>query len=387
MLGDSVFGWDDVLDSELSPFRLIFAGAELPGLSIEGGLALQRELGRCMAAIARGEAPGFAPAIDLGPERADPLVDPTRRELYERIFEARVEDVERRIDEVRDRLLRAQAVDPWRVPVQEEEALRELVRTKNRMLRDLVEATGAGERKLLEVRRPASLALWVARDLLGEGRSEEARALALQCRSDLDREGFWLSYYWGLERQAEIEMAVGSSWTDEGEPGKAELELLKAVERLEGVEERLESFGATDRQLRGVRSMRATALVSLAVNANVKLRDPAKALGYYEQAYELRQDDFMRVLLACYRARGGRGDEARALLREIRPTQQVYYNMACTYALLGETARALDFLEREFEENQGSRAALERQREWAREDPDLASLRGDPRFQDLVGGD
>ena len=60
--------------------------------------------------------------------------------------------------------------------------------------------------------------------------------------------------------------------------------------------------------------------------------------------------------------------------------------MACTYALLGDADRALEFLTREFTENQGSPAALQWQREWAQVDPDLASLREDPRFIALVGG-
>jgi hypothetical protein len=40
---------------------------------------------------------------------------------------------------------------------------------------------------------------------------------------------------------------------------------------------------------------------------------------------------------------------------------------------------------RELEESRLSPGALEKQREWARQDPDLESLRGDPRFEELVG--
>ena len=46
--------------------------------------------------------------------------------------------------------------------------------------------------------------------------------------------------------------------------------------------------------------------------------------------------------------------------------------------------RLLDFLRRDFEEMRPTPGALARQKEWAREDPDLESLRGDPRFEDLV---
>ena len=134
-----------------------------------------------------------------------------------------------------------------------------------------------------------------------------------------------------------------------------------------------------------MRALRCAALVSLAVNANVKQHDVPKAVRYFEDAWELRQDDFMRVLLACYRARVGRDEEARALLRGLAPSPGTHYNMACTWALLGEHELALDFLRRDFEENQLSEGALEKQKQWAKGDPDLESLRGDARFEALVG--
>ena len=125
-------------------------------------------------------------------------------------------------------------------------------------------------------------------------------------------------------------------------------------------------------------------LTSLAVNANVKLRSPAKALEYFERAYELDQSYFMKVLLACYRARAGQAAEARAALAELRVTPANYYNLACTWALLGETELALDYLARDFAEVRTQEGARERQRTWAAGDPDLESLRGDPRFEALV---
>jgi len=268
-------------------------------------------------------------------------------------------------------------------------AISELENLKRRRFTLATEIQGTPqerEQSLLDVRIPASLALWISRDLRNEGRSPEGRDYVRRMRVDLESAGisrWW--YYLGLERLAQIEMAIGSSWTDEDEPTRAEEELKKAVERLEGIEQRMVEVGASERQMAPVRAIRCTALVSLAVNANVKQHDPDKALAYYERAYELRQDDFMRILLACYRARSGRAEEARALLREVRPYGQVYYNIACTHALLGEKEQALEMLERELNENYASAASRERQKEWAREDPDLASLRGDPRFEQLVG--
>ena len=132
------------------------------------------------------------------------------------------------------------------------------------------------------------------------------------------------------------------------------------------------------------RLLRADVLISLAVNANVKLRDTEQALHYFERAYELRRDDFTRTLLACYRARAGRVEEARAVLRETVITPANYYNRACTHALLGDIDEAFDFLRRSFDEFLLTPGALERQKVWAREDPDLAPLREDPRFDALL---
>jgi len=133
-----------------------------------------------------------------------------------------------------------------------------------------------------------------------------------------------------------------------------------------------------------IRGMRSDALLSLAVNANVRLDDQEKALAYFEEAYELDQSRFMRVLLACYRARSGKREEAYAVLRTVQPTPALYYNLACTYALLGELDTALDFLRRELEENHRGEGSRRRQKDWARVDPDLRALQDDERFQRLV---
>jgi TolB-like protein/Tfp pilus assembly protein PilF len=67
---------------------------------------------------------------------------------------------------------------------------------------------------------------------------------------------------------------------------------------------------------------------------------------------------------------------ARALA--VEPDEpQVLYNVACVYALLNESDRAIDCLERCITGGWG-------QREWMEHDPDLASLRGNPRFQALL---
>jgi tetratricopeptide (TPR) repeat protein len=185
--------------------------------------------------------------------------------------------------------------------------------------------------------------------------------------------------------QAEIEAATGASFTDDEEPRAAETELLKAVDRLQALEDLLRERDAPQRAIDAVRNQRANALVSLAVNANVRMGDPARALVHFEAAWALRQDEFLRVLLACYRARSGRAAEARAAIATVAPGPGNYYNLACARALLGERDVALRWLEKELRENHAPGGGLERQKAWARKDPDLASLRDDPRFIELVG--
>lgn len=58
---------------------------------------------------------------------------------------------------------------------------------------------------------------------------------------------------------------------------------------------------------------------------------------------------------------------------------QVLYNVACVYALLGERDKAIDCLEKSLTRGWG-------QREWMEHDPDLASVRDHPRFQQMMRG-
>ena len=241
-----------------------------------------------------------------------------------------------------------------------------------------------GFEELRELRVPTTVVLQLARAHRDEGRPEKARALLETLRADLERSGAGSRYVWGLELEAQIEITLGSTWSDADEPARAAEELERAVERLQAIEDLIVERKLSPLAAARVRNQRASALVSLAVNANVKQHDPARELAYFERAWELRQDEFMRVLRACYRARAGRVDEARAILREIAPSPLAHYNMACTYALCGDTDLALDCLRREFEENQVSPDGAAKQRAWARQDPDLASLRADPRFVALV---
>ena len=383
--GEAIIGWDTLLDADLSPFGLLFNGRPFPDLDAAHQITLVQNLGRALATISPIEMPGFVPFPVQDELLGDPLVDPERIALLQDIAFGRLEGIARELDEVRTRVARGQASPLWVVPEEDILAMETLDLRQRMILSELSRGDLEGWDFLIELRIPGSQALWLARDLRTENRGAESRTVAARYRDDLEGNlsNWW--YYLGQERIARADLLIGGSFTDDDMPREAEEALLDAVERIESIEERLEENGVSELALGRYRAIRSTALVSLAVNANVKLGDQEKALAYYERAYELRQDDFMRVLLACYRARMGRADEARALVREVRPGPALYYNLACTHALMGETVKALEWLELELRENHPSAASRKRQQEWARSDPDLKSLRDDPRFEVLVG--
>jgi tetratricopeptide (TPR) repeat protein len=386
--GQALGGFDPLLEDELSPLRLAFQGRGFARFSVADMLALQTSLGQLLATVAPREFPGFQPFTEaaegspFATELVDPLLDPRRGPLYASIQEAHVEGAQRKLGMLEERVARERMRGSLVLP---EELLRDTERAEilvRMAQRDLDDEEGA---KLLELRVPSSLALRNASDLAGDGRSSDARIVAGRYRQDLERFGIsrrW--FYLGNERIVRALMQIGGAFTDEGRAVEADATLREAVERLEDVERQLTEQGATLDDLAEFRQLRASALVSLAVNANVRLADQAKALAYYEAAYALRQDEFMTTLLACYRARSGHADEARELLRRVRAGPGTWYNLACTHALLGDVEEALDFLELELRENHGSEGSRARQIEWARADPDLERLRGDPRFELLT---
>ncbi len=72
-------------------------------------------------------------------------------------------------------------------------------------------------------------------------------------------------------------------------------------------------------------------------------------------------------------------DRAQALLADDPPYAAVYYNTACFEARAGRTEAAVEHLQRAFELSPPLR-------ELARDDEDLAALRGQPTFDALVAG-
>ena len=253
-----------------------------------------------------------------------------------------------------------------------------------RLERDLAAVQRGETGPALEREWPAALALSIANEWWSENQPERARARLDALEEELERDPASYRWLWGVEYRAEIERIRGAGRGDTGDPAAAEQELLRALERLEGLERELRERGLPEPALESVRARRAAVYVSLAVNANVRLRQPQAALRWFEAGWALRQDDFMRALRACYLARAGEAAEARAMIALCVRSPATLYNLACAHALLGEREPALDLLEQDFDQNLPTRGSRTRQGAWAEGDPDLASLREEPRFRALL---
>ncbi len=374
--GRELSHWEGVLAHEFSPAGLLFARPR-PGWPLARAHDLLRTLGAALATVAPGEFPGFAALDSISPELADPLADPRRNRRLAAILDGRLARLRQELERLRREVLERDGLEGLQEP-EVATRLRELLYERMEYQR----WRGALAEHAHKLRTPTRLALNLSGDLLGDGRAAEARELASRLLADLERQAG--AQLWAEELAAQTEMAIGSTWMQDDEPRRAEEVLTSAVERYENLERTLTERGVDPALLRSLRRERAAALMSLAVNTNVRLGDPERALAFFERAYELRQDDFMRVLLACYRARMGRAAEARSLLDQVQVAPALYYNLACTYALLGEGRRALELLELDFTTNHDSPGSLDQQKRWAASDPDLASLREDARFRWLV---
>ncbi|MDF1837925.1 MAG: hypothetical protein P1V35_08655, partial [Planctomycetota bacterium] len=385
--GIALGGWDSLFDGRLSPYRLLFHNRRFEdGLPLKASLDLEFELGRCLASVAPLELPGFeahpVPDAHLG----NPLKDPDRRDFVGQIQMARLDRLAMELDLMGERIGDVQASPGMRVPEAEIEVYTQLERQRRILLRRIEQGEGANkEQALLDLRVPGRQALRLARGLRAAGEMKRAQSLVEAFKEELAGNGVsdaW--YYLGQERLARADLELGSNLSDADKPLEAQRWLEAGTERLQGIMERLTEAGASSTALRPYKDLLAGALVSLAVHANVRLGKPEQALEYYERAYALKQDDFMRVLLACYRARSGQESEARSLLKSVAVAPALYYNLACTHALLGDREEALFWLGKELAENHPEPASLRRQRQWAAQDPDLLSLRGDAAFQALI---
>lgn len=133
-----------------------------------------------------------------------------------------------------------------------------------------------------------------------------------------------------------------------------------------------------DYQARSLRGLCFRAL-GRAEEAGEAFQECVKAI---ERHLPLHPDD-ERALCLGSGALCGLGDTDRALEWADRAVSMepeeavVLYNVSCTYALLGETEKALDCLEKAFRQGYGHK-------EWFERDPDFSSVRDHPRFQALM---
>jgi non-specific serine/threonine protein kinase len=109
-----------------------------------------------------------------------------------------------------------------------------------------------------------------------------------------------------------------------------------------------------------------------------------ESLRITERHLQLHPEDARAVSLGAGTLQG-LGDHARALewahraLSMAPEEAAILYNVACAHALLGETDKALDFLEKAFRQGYSHKA-------WMEHDPDLLSVRDHPRFRALMQG-
>ena len=184
-------------------------------------------------------------------------------------------------------------------------------------------------------------------------RFEEARR-EFDAALRLDPKLFEAYYYYGRSYYSQGELAKAASWFEKA--GQARPEDYQApmllASALRGLGRTVEAEIACRRGL-------------AAAERHLELY-PGDARALYFGANGLSYFDRERAL-----------DWARRALQVEPDEPQVLYNVACVYALLGEVEPAIDCLERSLTHGWG-------QKQWMASDPDLAPLRGHPRFQRLL---
>ena len=106
------------------------------------------------------------------------------------------------------------------------------------------------------------------------------------------------------------------------------------------------------------------------------------AIAEYQKAIGLNDDPVPQALLGHLYAKIGKKNEARQILQQLHESSKQHYVSPYLFAMihigLGEKDRAIDFLEKTYEDRDGYSIAF------IKVDPFLDPLHGDPRFEALV---
>ena len=106
------------------------------------------------------------------------------------------------------------------------------------------------------------------------------------------------------------------------------------------------------------------------------------AIAEYQRAIALNDDPVPQALLGHLYAKIGKKNEARQILQQLHESSKQHYVSPYLFAMihigLGEKDRAIDFLEKTYEDRDGYSIAF------IKVDPFLDPLHGDPRFEALV---
>ncbi|MEZ6021609.1 MAG: hypothetical protein R3F17_16410 [Planctomycetota bacterium] len=387
-LGGGLGGWDGLFEADLSPYRLLLHGREFRGgLGLPKLLELEQWMARGLATVSPWEMPGFEPFPDVPPRIGNPFTDLERRARIDQIHLARLEQIEVEIERLSRRIGDAQTSPLMQVPEADLEESNRLDRQRRILLMRLEQGFPDGRKgTLLDVRVSGGHGLRLARSLRSPGSGRRGK-ISCDASGRTWRTGGSVIAGTTSARSGwrGADMELGANLSDSDRPKEAERILLAATERLQSIVDRLREVGVDEAGQAPYVDLLAQALVSLAVTPTCACRNP-KPRSRSMSARVCAQAGRVHAGIArVLRARGGRVQEARALLASVTPAPSLYYNLACTHALLGETEQALAWLRLEMEENQKEPAARARQAEWARADPDLISLRGMPEFEALTG--
>jgi Flp pilus assembly protein TadD len=103
----------------------------------------------------------------------------------------------------------------------------------------------------------------------------------------------------------------------------------------------------------------------------------------YRHAIKLAPDDAFYygglISLLVLESRRSEALEFGIKMRAMLNTSKNWYGLATLEAILGDVEAAIGYLRRAARETSFNR-------QWARNDPDLASIRNDPRFDEIIGG-